>query len=172
MATKAMPERDAQYRVLREEAGLLDRSDRGKLIVRGPEAAGYLGAAHQRRRGARGRAAIAALLDQWAHQADMRVLRLSSGEIWLDVEPQAIPRCSVTFRPIRSARSRIEDVSDRWRSPRCSVGRRDRRHRGAGARARAASRVGRGRVRLAMSARALARSPARRVASSRSLRHA
>src|SRR2546421_61109 len=41
-ATKALPEIDAQYRALREAAGLLDRSERGKLLIRGSEAAEYL----------------------------------------------------------------------------------------------------------------------------------
>ena len=35
-------ELDAQYRQLREECGLLDRSERGKLLVSGPDAAEYL----------------------------------------------------------------------------------------------------------------------------------
>ena len=37
-----------------------------------------------------GRGCYAALLDRKGHmQADMRVLRLSTGEIWLDTEPAA-----------------------------------------------------------------------------------
>ncbi len=118
MATKAMPELDAQYRVLREEAGLLDRSDRGKLIVRGPEAAEYL----------QGQltndvealevdgGCYAALLDRKGHiQADMRVLRLSSGEIWLDVESQAIPTVLRHLQTYSVGREvEIEDVTDRW----------------------------------------------------------
>jgi len=118
MATKAMPELDAQYRVLREEAGLLDRSDRGKLIVRGPEAAEYL----------QGQltndvealevdgGCYAALLDRKGHiQADMRVLRLSNGEIWLDVEPQAIATVLRHLQTYSVGREvEIEDVSDRW----------------------------------------------------------
>ena len=35
-------ELDAQYRQLREECGLLDRSGRGKLLVAGPDGAEYL----------------------------------------------------------------------------------------------------------------------------------
>ena len=42
MATRSMPELDAQYRALREGAGLLDRSERAKLTVRGDDAAEYL----------------------------------------------------------------------------------------------------------------------------------
>ena len=117
-ATKAMPELDAQYRVTREEAGLLDRSDRGKLIVRGPEAAEYL----------QGQltndvealevdgGCYAALLDRKGHiQADLRVLRLSSGEIWLDVESQAIPTVLRHLQTYSVGREvEIEDVTDRW----------------------------------------------------------
>ena len=35
-------ELDAQYRQLREECGLVERPDRGLLIVSGPDAADYL----------------------------------------------------------------------------------------------------------------------------------
>jgi len=40
-ATAAV-ELDGQYRAMREGAGLLDRSERGKLLVQGAEAAEYL----------------------------------------------------------------------------------------------------------------------------------
>jgi tRNA-modifying protein YgfZ len=117
-ATKAMPELDAQYRVLREEAGVLDRSDRGKLIVRGPEAAEYLQGQLTNDVEALGvgEGCYAALLDRKGHiQADMRVLRLSSGEIWLDVEPQAIPRVLRHLQTYSVGREvEIEDVTDRW----------------------------------------------------------
>ena len=118
MATKAMPELDAQYRVLREEAGLLDRSDRGKLIVRGPEAAEYLQGQLTNDVEALDvdRGCYAALLDRKGHiQADMRVLRLSSGEIWLDIEPQAVPTVLRHLQTYSVGREvEIEDVSDRW----------------------------------------------------------
>jgi folate-binding protein YgfZ len=42
MATRALPEIDAQYRELREGAGLLDRSERATLELRGPDAADFL----------------------------------------------------------------------------------------------------------------------------------
>ncbi|HEU4943570.1 MAG TPA: hypothetical protein VFT10_00245, partial [Solirubrobacterales bacterium] len=42
MAEATTIELDAQYRQLREECGLLDRSERGKLLLRGAEAAEYL----------------------------------------------------------------------------------------------------------------------------------
>jgi folate-binding protein YgfZ len=118
MATKAMPELDAQYRVLREEAGVLDRSERGKLIVRGPEAAEYLQGQltnDVEALGADG-GCYAALLDRKGHiQADMRVLRLSSGEIWLDLEPPALPTVLRHLQTYSVGREvEIEDVSGRW----------------------------------------------------------
>ena len=86
-------ELDAQYRQLREECGLLDRSARGKLIVGGSEAAEYLQGQLTNDVEALepGEGQYAALLDRKGHmQADMRVLRLGSGEIWIDTEPEAL----------------------------------------------------------------------------------
>jgi folate-binding protein YgfZ len=87
-------ELDAQYRQLREECGLLDRSERGKLEVSGPEAAEYLQGQLTNDTEAiePGNGLYAALLDRKGHmQGDMRVLR--SGEepdLWLDLEPEAL----------------------------------------------------------------------------------
>jgi folate-binding protein YgfZ len=86
-------ELDAQYRQLREECGLLDRSERGKLILRGADAAEYLqGQLTNDVEGlAPGEGRYAALLDRKGHvQADMRVLRRASDEVWLDTEPEAL----------------------------------------------------------------------------------
>jgi folate-binding protein YgfZ len=86
-------ELDAQYRQLREECGLLDRSERGKLLVRGPDAAEYLqGQLTNDVEGLEpGDGQYAALLDRKGHmQADMRVLRPAAEEILLDTEPEAI----------------------------------------------------------------------------------
>ncbi len=83
-------ELDAQYRQLREECGLLDRSERGKLLVSGPDAAEYLqGQLTNEIEGlAPGEGCYAALLDRKGHlQADMRVLRRSAEQIWIDTEP-------------------------------------------------------------------------------------
>jgi tRNA-modifying protein YgfZ len=85
-------ELDAQYRQLREECGLLDRSARGKLLVRGTEAAEYLqGQLTNDVEGlSPGEGCYAALLDRKGHmQADMRVLRLAPDEIWIDTEAAA-----------------------------------------------------------------------------------
>src|SRR6185295_8293817 len=109
--TEAMVvELDAQYRQLREECGLLDRSERGKLLLRGAEAAEYLQGqlTNDIEALGPGDGCYATLLDRKGHmQADMRVLRLSgapfppiSGEkrtgtegeqaIWIDTEPVAL----------------------------------------------------------------------------------
>ena len=90
MATEALPELDAQYRVLREEAGILDRSSRGKLAVRGAEAADYLqGQLTNDVEGLEpGRGLLCALLDRKGHiQADMPgYCGWQTDEFWLDTE--------------------------------------------------------------------------------------
>ena len=110
MAETVAVELDGQYRQLKEECGLLDRSDRGKLLVRGAEAAEYLQGQLTNDVEALepGEGCYAALLDRKGHmQSDMRVLRPSgalypgiSGErrtgtegdggIWVDTEPEAL----------------------------------------------------------------------------------
>src|SRR5665811_1326226 len=93
MAQPVAVELDAPYRQLREECGLLDRSARGKLIVSGGEAAEYLQGqlTNDIEALAPGEGQYAALLDRKGHmQADMRVLRISPEEIWLDTEPEAL----------------------------------------------------------------------------------
>lgn len=92
-AVRATVELDAQYRQLREECGLLDRSARGKLLVGGPDAAEYLQGqlTNEIEALAPGEGCYAALLDRKGHiQADMRVLRTAREEIWLDTEPEAL----------------------------------------------------------------------------------
>ena len=86
-------ELDAQYRQLREECGLLDRSGRGKLRVTGPDAAEYLQGQLTNDVEALepGEGQYAALLDRKGHmQADMRVLRPAAEELWLDTEPEGL----------------------------------------------------------------------------------
>jgi folate-binding protein YgfZ len=85
-------ELDAQYRQLREECGLLERSERGVILVAGPDAAEYLQGQLTNDVEALepGDGLYAALLDRKGHmQADMRVLRPSAEEILLDTEPSA-----------------------------------------------------------------------------------
>ena len=87
-------ELDAQYRQLREECGLLDRSERGKLLVSGPDGAEYLQGQLTNDVEALevGDGQYAALLDRKGHmQADMRVLRLGAEQIWVDTEAGALP---------------------------------------------------------------------------------
>jgi folate-binding protein YgfZ len=86
-------ELDAQYRQLREECGLLDRSERGKLAVVGPDAAEYLQGQLTNDVEALevGDGQYAALLDRKGHmQSDMRVLRPTAEEILVDTEPVAL----------------------------------------------------------------------------------
>ncbi len=94
MAEATTVELDAQYRQLREECGLLDRSERGKLLLKGAEAAEYLQGqlTNDVERLEPGEGCYAALLDRKGHmQADMRVLRLAADEVLLDVEPETLP---------------------------------------------------------------------------------
>ncbi|HEU5105541.1 MAG TPA: glycine cleavage T C-terminal barrel domain-containing protein [Solirubrobacterales bacterium] len=92
--TDALIELDAQYRQLREECGLVERADRGLLIIGGPEAAEYLQGqlTNDVEAVAPGDGVYAALLDRKGHmQADMRVLRPGEGtELWLDLEPEGL----------------------------------------------------------------------------------
>jgi folate-binding protein YgfZ len=93
MSGQALLELDAQYRQLREECGLLDRSGRGKLGVVGPDAAEYLQGQLTSDVEALevGEGQYSALLDRKGHmQADMRVLRPDAEEVWLDTEPEAL----------------------------------------------------------------------------------
>jgi tRNA-modifying protein YgfZ len=93
MANAPAVELDAQYRQLREECGLLDRSERGKLIVSGSEVAEYLQGqlTNDVEALASGEGLYAALLDRKGHmQADMRVLRTAEDEFWIDTEAEAL----------------------------------------------------------------------------------
>ena len=93
MSAPAAIELDAQYRQLREECALLDRSRRGSIAVRGSEAAEYLqgqltNEIEELRPGA---GCYAALLDRKGHvQADMRVLRTATDEFLLDTEEEGL----------------------------------------------------------------------------------
>lgn len=125
-------ELDAQYRQLREECGLLDRSERGKLLLRGAEAAEYLqGQLTNDVEGLEpGEGCYAALLDRKGHmQADMRVLNLSGAPygpvrsirrtgterdeaIWIDVEPVALDAVRRHLETYKIGREvEVEDVT-------------------------------------------------------------
>lgn len=118
MAETLAIELDGQYRAMREEAGWLDRSTRGMLKVGGADAAEFLQGqltndieALEPDHGL-----YAALLDRKGHlQADMRVLRLKSGEIWLDLEPDATERALKHLRTYSIGREvEIADVGRDW----------------------------------------------------------
>jgi folate-binding protein YgfZ len=109
-------ELDAQYRQLREECGLLDRSRRGKLLLKGSEAAEYLQGqlTNDIEVLASGEGCYAALLDRKGHmQADMRVLRLADEEIWIDTEPEALDAARRHLEMYKIGREvTLEDVSE------------------------------------------------------------
>ncbi len=115
MSEAVTVELDAQYRQLREECGVLDRSERGKLLVLGAEAAEYLQGQLTNDVEALepGEGCYAALLDRKGHmQADMRVLRLAPGAVWLDTEAETLAAVSRHLGMYKIGREvEIEDVS-------------------------------------------------------------
>jgi folate-binding protein YgfZ len=93
MTIQAPPELEAHYRVMREGVGLLDRSERGKLDVEGPDAGEYLQGQLTNDIEALqpGHGCHAALLNPKGRiLAEMRVLLRSLGQVWLDCEPAAL----------------------------------------------------------------------------------
>jgi tRNA-modifying protein YgfZ len=108
---------DAQYRQLREECGLVERPDRGLLIVSGPEAADYLQGqlTNDTEAIAPGEWIYAALLDRKGHmQADMRALRPGDGpDLWLDLEPEGIAAASRHLQMYKIGREvEVADAAD------------------------------------------------------------
>jgi folate-binding protein YgfZ len=129
MAEATTVELDAQYRQLREECGLLERSERGKLVVGGADAAEYLqGQLTNDVEGlALGEGCYAALLDRKGRiQSDMRVLRASAVPLppaggsangaagfWIDTEAparEAVLRHLTTYSVGRDVA--VDDLSD------------------------------------------------------------
>jgi tRNA-modifying protein YgfZ len=110
-------ELDGQYRALREEAGFLGRR-RGMVLVDGRQAAEFLQGQLTNDLEALGadEGCYAALLDRKGHmQADMRALRLSSGKIWLDTEPEAVEPVLRHLRMYSVGREvEIEEASSAW----------------------------------------------------------
>jgi folate-binding protein YgfZ len=87
--TTVKVELDGQYRALRDLAGLVDRSERAKLVVTGSESVTYLQGqiTNDVEAAAVGEGCYAALLDRKGHmRADLRVLRVAHDELWLDTE--------------------------------------------------------------------------------------
>ena len=105
---------DGQYRALREQAGIADRSQRGKLIVGGADAAEYLQGQLTNEVEALnpGEGVYAALLDRKGHlQGDMRVLRLAADRYWVDTEADALERVKRHLGTYKIGREvEIEDV--------------------------------------------------------------
>src|SRR5215211_4379359 len=115
MEPVAAIELDGQYRALREGAGVVDRSSRGKLVVRGAEAAEYLESqlTNEVEALAAGEGCYAALLDRKGHiQADLRALRLAPDALWLDTEAAASERLRKHLETYKIGRDvEIADVS-------------------------------------------------------------
>jgi len=112
-------ELDAQYRQLRDECGLVERPDRGLLIVSGPEAAEYLQGQLTNDTEAiePGAWTYAALLDRKGHmQADMRVLRPGDGpDLWLDLEPEGLAAASRHLQMYKIGREvEVADAGDEY----------------------------------------------------------
>jgi len=109
---------DGQYRALKEEAGVLDRSERGKLIARGADAVEYLQGqlTNDVEALAPDGGCYTALLDRKGHmQADMRLLRLGTGDLWLDTEPETAATVERHLRMYSVGREvEVEDVSGEW----------------------------------------------------------
>jgi tRNA-modifying protein YgfZ len=118
VSTEVAIELDGQYRALKEEAGFIDRSERGKLLVRGTDAAEYLQGqltndveALEPETGC-----YAALLDRKGHmQADMRVLRLGGGDLWIDTESETTGTVERHLRMYSIGRDVVvEDATGEW----------------------------------------------------------
>jgi folate-binding protein YgfZ len=110
-------ELDGQYRALREEAGFL-KTERGVLIVRGSEGLEYLQSqlTNDVESLAPCTGCYSALLDRKGHmQADMRVLNLEEGDVWVDLEPQGTPAATSHLRMYSVGRQvEIEDATVDW----------------------------------------------------------
>jgi folate-binding protein YgfZ len=107
-------ELDGQHRVLREGAGIVDRSERGKLLVGGADAADFLQGQLTNDVEALdpGEGCYSALLDRKGHmQADMRVLRLAAG-VLCDSEAIALDAVSRHLAMYKIGRAvEIEDLT-------------------------------------------------------------
>jgi folate-binding protein YgfZ len=119
MEATAPVELDGQYRALREGAGWLDRSQRGKLRLSGSETLDLLQGQLTNDVEALGpdEGCYAALLDRKGHmRADMRVLHLSgSGDIWLDTEAETKDEVASHLSMYKVGREvEVEDVSGAW----------------------------------------------------------
>jgi len=117
VGTEVAIELDGQYRALRQGAGFLPRPARA-LLVRGRDAAEYLQGQLTNDVEALevDRGCYAALLDRKGHvQADVRVLSLSTGDLWLDTEATGGDRLVSHLRMYSVGREvELEDASEAW----------------------------------------------------------
>jgi tRNA-modifying protein YgfZ len=117
VGTEIAVELDGQYRALREGAGFLGRAPR-IFLVKGRDAVEYLQGQLTNDVEAldTDRGCYAALLDRKGHiQADLRVLRLSTGDVWLDTEPMSGDRLVHHLRMYSVGREvELEDTSEAW----------------------------------------------------------
>jgi tRNA-modifying protein YgfZ len=111
----ASVELDGQYRALREEAGVVERTPRGELSVRGTETTDYLQGqlTNDLEALASGEGCYAALLDRKGHmRADLRALRIADDHVWLDTEGVAAPALRRHLETYKIGRDvEIADVS-------------------------------------------------------------
>ncbi len=120
-------ELDGQYRLLREQAGLVERSDRGVLVVGGSEAAEFLQGQLTNDIEALGpnEGCYSALLDRKGHmQADMRVLcqegpakseSPADRRYWIDTEPGATSAVRRHLDMYKIGREvELEDEPGKW----------------------------------------------------------
>jgi len=118
VATEALPEVDAQYRAMREEAGYLERPARAIALLKGPDAAEYLQGqlTNEIEALSPNEGCYAALLNRKGHlQSDMRVLRLETGDIWLDFETGPAAAVFGHLRTYSIGREvEIEEATDAW----------------------------------------------------------
>src|SRR3954447_4349531 len=106
-----------EYARLRESVGMVDRSDRGKAIFRGPEAPDFLQGqvTNDVEALAPGTGCYAALLTAKGKMlADMRILRgVGGGGLWLDTESTALPAVAKMIRTFSIGRDvKPENVTD------------------------------------------------------------
>ncbi len=117
MATAPQVDLDAQYRVLRESAGMVARRGRRLLAVTGPDAADYLQGqlTNDVERLEPGAGCYSALLDRKGHmQGDMRVLRTAEGFLieTEEIAADAVNRHLSMYKIGREVE--VDDVSGRY----------------------------------------------------------
>lgn len=114
MPTQTPTRPDQDYELLTTSAGLLDRSGRGKLDVRGDDAFEYLQGqvTNDVESLEAGTGCYAAILNPKGHiLADLRVLARGPGELWLDTEAIALEAALADLRMYKIGR-RVE-IADR-----------------------------------------------------------